>query len=359
MRNALIGIFIGVVIASAGFKIVEMRRTASAKPVVGDAAAVAASSRAELETAKATITELRRKNDELERRLQSAAAGAGSPATGGGRTAGGGGRTTPSWKPIAAQLVALKDKLKGREFGQWPAEAKMLELDLIAMVRSISADGLTLDETVRMPDGLPSLLIEALALADPPPTAEQQAQFARILEAARGKWKEFLDTRESLSAFEQRLRMPDLTDATWGALHAALTPAQAEFAKSLSLFDGGGDDDGGGPQKWVEGPREKVTQALMATWSESLKLEPFQAEGLRPVVEDYMKKFQAMQNGFWERRRKGEEVPRREEYEAQVRLMMETQRQISGVGQLTEAQAKALKEWSTVYGCNVHEQDGK
>ena len=357
MRNGLIGVFVGVVIASAGYKIVDLRRTAGAKPGIGESAASAASSKAELDAAKATIAELRRKNDELERRL-TALAGGGATSSGGagGRPAAGGGRTAPSWKPIAAKLVALKDKLKGKEFGQWPPEAKLLELDLIAMVRSINADGLTLDETIRMPDGMPSLLVEALALADPPPSAEQQAQFARILDAARDKWKAFLAERESLSAFEQRLQMGGLNDATYGALFGALTTEQKEFAKNLSLFNDGGDDGGGGPQKWIEGPREKVTQTLVSAWSESLSLQPFQSELLRPVVDEYMKKCQAMQNGFWERRRKGEEVPRRAEYEAQVRLMMETQKFIAGAAQLTEAQAKALKEWNTVYGCNVHDE---
>ena len=68
-----------------------------------------------------------------------------------------------------------------------------------------------------------------------------------------------------------------------------------------------------------------------------------------------MHRYQEMQHAFWKRRQSGEDVPRREEAAARLALMIETHRRIAGAVPLTADQSKALREWSTLYGCNVHE----
>ena len=62
-----------------------------------------------------------------------------------------------------------------------------------------------------------------------------------------------------------------------------------------------------------------------------------------------------MNQSFWKRRQAGEEVPRREEYLARLALMIDTQKRIASALPLTEDQTKAMREWATLYGCNIHE----
>ncbi|MCE9583528.1 MAG: hypothetical protein K8T20_13665 [Planctomycetes bacterium] len=349
------GLVAGALLSALLFKFVESRRVAPGggetpghgesvtAPVGGEATEVerlrgqVATSKKDSEALRAEIVELRGKLE---------AAGKANP---GGGTPG----AAKSWREIAAKLYKLRDLVKGKKWDDWPAEAKNLQLEMFQMVGELSRRlGMPFDEALMSPEGLPRLLVDMLEQTEPPPSPEEKARLEALLESVVPDWKAYDESRATLSKLEQRLAMADCGRKTLGAILDGLRPEQVELAKGYEVFEV---HDEGGPSTWLEGTREKVTKDLTANWVSALKLDPLQQSSIAPVVDEYINKAQELNNALWKRKQAGEEIPRKDEYGAQVALMIETQKKLALAARLTEEQAKAMKDWGEVYGVNVYQ----
>jgi len=292
----------------------------------------------ESDTLRAEVADLRRKSEET-----------GKEGPGGGKA--GGPAAAKTWREIAARLWKLRDKVRGKKWDDWPDDSKDLQLMMFQKVGELSKElGVTFDEAVMSPEGVSRLLLDLLEQTEPPPSEEEKKRLEALLAGSSTAWNEYLATRDQLSRLEQRLAQTALGEKSLGAILAGLRPEQLELAQRYEIFQV---HDDGGPQTWIDGSREKVTKDLTANWVNVLKLDPIQEGAIRPVVDEYIVKASEMNQAFWRKKQEGAEVPRRVEYEAQVKLMIETQQKLAASARLTDEQAKSMKEWGEVYGVNV------
>lgn len=350
----LAGLIAGALLSALLLKAVETGRGA---PAIGSGAGegpATASVAPETEKLRAEAAASRKEAEELRSELQALRreieASSRNGTTGGGKASP---ARAKSWRELAAALSKVRDKVRGKKWDDWPDDCKNLQLEMFAAVTELSRRlGLPFDEALLSPEGLSLLLVELLGQSDPPPSPEEQARLEALLASTEGPWKEYLAARGGLSALEMRLARMETSKKTMGAVLAGLTPEQMEIAKAYEIFE---NHEDGGPQKWIEGSREKVTKELSADWVKTLQLDPIQETAIRPVVDDYIVKAMELNQGFWKRRQEGEEVPWAQQWRAQADLMIATQKKLAETARLTEEQAKAMKEWGEVYGVNIYE----
>ena len=298
----------------------------------------------ELDDAMRAIGSLQFRERKLHEQLDAALKG-GGPAAGPRKP------SRKSWKEIAGNLAKVRGLVAGFKLQDWPEEAGAMSAELREALMALAAElGISMDEVLASPDGIPALFLALLAQCEPPPDAMQMAALRAALEGTEADWAKYLAGRDAMSALEQRAAIVAMSDAELAALRAGLTPEQAKWMEAFQVFDEVGK---GGPQTWFDGNRATVADRLTTNWSQTLKLDDAQKAAIAPIVSEFVEKSAMNSYEIWKRENAGEILSGQDRFKAQLALMLETQKKIADAGGLSADQVKAMRGWATVYGCNV------
>lgn len=368
LKWLLTGFLAGAIASAALFRVLHHRRVAQEAQQAAAAAALREETIAtEREAAAKSAAALRRDRDraidesaKLKKRvfeLESYAGGREGKRAGGREGEQEGGRkAAKTWAEIASQLGALAGKIRGLPMDSWPPEAEALKGDLRAAFEALAAElGMTPEEAMHTPGGLEALMLELLAQAVPPLSAEEEARLRELLAAQETDWERFREECADLSRLEQLRAFTELSLTSREQFLATLSPGHAELLKDYPLFT----QDWQGSQTWIDGSRSKVTAAITDQWSASLGLNDAQKAALQPLVTEYIDRERALNEDIWARRRKGEDLSRQADYALRLGLMIETQKKISGTLSLAPDQEARLRDWQFTWGVNVTDEMGE
>lgn len=209
--------------------------------------------------------------------------------------------------------------------------------------------GVSVPEAIYSPDWFPELALAVLELSPNPPTEEQRRRADEILAAARVEWEKYAANRGEMSNLEKGLALRELQVGMNSQLAAMGSPEQSAWFGTLNLNPPAPPIAG----VWLgAGPRANCRANVEKQWSKALALEPAQASSLGPVMDDYMRDYEAIQTEAARRKNAGEPY---DDVTAKIQLMLSMQKRVGETVRLTDAQAKALREWNSVYDYQVKE----
>lgn len=340
-----IGLLAGFLLGAAGMRAYDRRTEESPQEAGGPAAGAAPSE--SYRQMEAVLAAANRDRELLAARVAELERAKGAEE----KTAGTSAKANP-WTEIGARLFSLRDRIKESNVGD-VEEAEALMMEFLGYLGKIANQhGVSLEEALLSPDGTPSLVLAVLAASGNPPDAAQAAAMEKILEEGRAAWKDYLAKRGDLSKFEQRRELLMLDGKTGGALRASLTPEQEALASDLQLFD---NNMSFGHISHTGGSRESVVTNLTAAWATELKLDDVQRTSLRPLVEEYMRDKDALEQDWARRGAAGQPVSDRQRSQEGVEAMIRVQKRISETMRLTEEQEKAIRGWGTSYEYTIRE----
>lgn len=350
LKGLAIGFVLGAAVAAGLFKALESRREAAPPAVlsgvVPDGAPAAPSAdpgEAALREARATIDSLRAENRQLRDQILALAT---DPKSGRKRL------PDDLWREVAGKLAPMLKGIGKRELEDDPAVQEAL-IEMFAICSKIAKEyGVTLEEAMMCPDGLPLLMLSALDSSATPPTEAQRAQMTAAVQEAREKWDRMLADRGGMGRLEQRFQAFDLCTDTYSAMTAPLSEEQRALTGTVGALGG---DMGDTVTSRDYGTREEVTNRLADSWARALRLEEGQAGALKPVAEDYVQSYQQQEAAFKARREAGEKVSDVEVMRARMQAMIEAQKKVPARVPLSPIQGEALKNWTTLYHIEVTE----
>ena len=208
--------------------------------------------------------------------------------------------------------------------------------------------GVSVPEAIYSPDWFPELALAVLELSPYPPTEEQRRRADEILAAARTEWEKYAANREGMSNL-RRAGAAGVAGRDELALAGMGSPEQGAWFGALNLNPPAPQIGGGG---MGAGPRANGRANLEKNWSKALALEPAQASSLGPVMDDYMRDYEGIQAEAARRKNAGEPY---DDVTAKIQLMLSMQKRVGETVRLTDGQAKALREWNSVYDYQVKE----
>ena len=209
--------------------------------------------------------------------------------------------------------------------------------------------GVSVPEAIYSPEWFPELALAVLELSPYPPTEEQRRRADDILAAARTEWEQYAANRECMSHLSKCLALPELQVGLNSQLAGMGSPEQSAWFGALNLNPPAPQIGGGG---MGAGPRANGRANLEKNWSKALALEPAQASSLGPVMDDYMRDYEGIQAEAARRKNAGEPY---DDVTAKIQLMLSMQKRVGETVRLTDGQAKALREWNSVYDYQVKE----
>ncbi|MBI2922336.1 MAG: hypothetical protein HYY18_14885 [Planctomycetes bacterium] len=221
---------------------------------------------------------------------------------------------------------------------------------LLVMAGDLAEElGVSVPEAIYSPDWFPELAMAVMELSPYPPTEEQRRRAEEILAAARAEWDTYAANREGMSNLEKGLALRELQVGMNSQLATMGSPEQSAWFGTLNLNPPAPPIAG----VWLgAGPRANCRANVEKQWSKALALEPAQASSLGPVMDDYMRDYEAIQAEAARRKTAGEPY---DDVTAKIQLMLSMQKRVGETVRLTDAQAKALREWNSVYDYQVKE----
>jgi len=349
MRKGLaIGFLLGALAAGVFLRVLQRSENAqdggsAAGEAGGDRKAAVAGSpdaaalQRDLATARAEAETLRAKVVELESRI---------------------GRTPPpalplksdraaKWKELAERIAAAK---REAEASGGPIKNDTWLAALVELIGQVAGEmGLPLQEAAMSPDWYPVLALSLLDASPFPLTADQRARCDEILATARTDWDLYEARREGMTPLERAQAMRDIEFGTRMRLAALGTADQIGYVASVNLPP---------PippvgSTWLgAGPREAVRSNLSKNWQQALKLEDAQVTALGPVMDDYVRQMESLQKDVARRRQAGETF---DDVAPKLALMVEMQKRVGSTVRLSDAQARALRDWNSTYDFQVKE----
>jgi hypothetical protein len=347
-RGIAIGALAGALLTFLLFRVAEARRDSGDPKISGAGASSAAPAgegadgealRKELAALEADARALEDEIRALDGRIASARSAAQVPAARSGRAA------KNPWAALGPRMYKLRDKLKGGE-GQMDPEIQALWVDLLAIAKEVTEKyGITMEEFEGAPWGLPMLLIAMLDGSDLPPDAAQSAALDALIASMEEGWKDLGGKRGELSSLELTRAMLGLSGGLLNGLDGLMTPEQR------ALFDGSefGTEKVRIRSQYISGGPETWSPQLLSIWQRELKLDDSQQAAIRPIADQWIRDYQALDAEFSRRTAAGERISPAEREIAEADLMIATQKTISESLRLSEEQAKRLRKWSTLY----------
>ncbi len=349
-KGVLLGLIFGALIGAAGVRIVDRtqgRRMEEAGAKVGEEAAKAKGAGEETARLEKALADARGEKVELEKKLTDLEGRLAAKASKTAATAKPGGR----WKDVGDAFYRMKDKLKGEEAGNSP-EAQQAIMEMLGILGKLAKEyGVSLDEVAGCPDAIPAFLLSILDAAGVKPDAAQQAAIDAAMAAGKDSWTDYLAKRESLTTYERKRALLDLQGRTTDQLRDAIGGSGRAVADEMEIFDA--NFNFGGMSRGFGGDASTVAESLKGSWAKDLGLDESQKPALGLVVDDYMRSLQESNADFARREAAGQKVTGREREAAQLDAMIRAQKRLGETVRLSDAQAKALKEWGTVYSVNV------
>ncbi len=229
-------------------------------------------------------------------------------------------------------------------------------LEMMSLLGSIAkARGISMDEAMLAPEGMPQMLLAMLESTDLPPTEAQQRAIQALLDRYATGWD--AARPEGSSRLEQRLALGDVQRAYSDGFRELLTEAQREAIGGAEIFGDMNFNFGGGSSYHTSGPPEAVATQLTDQWVKTLKLDPVHAPAVRPIVEEYMAEVRAAQARTQAVLQGGDPDAIRkamaEDGNARMRAQLAAQKRLAGFAGSPE-QRKALQAWITEYSFSEH-----
>ncbi|MCC6741864.1 MAG: hypothetical protein IT452_22785 [Planctomycetia bacterium] len=347
MKSAALGLLIGAILGAAGVRLADRARTRppeestpGAPAESGPKADAAATARLEkeLESARGEKAALEKKVADLEAtaaaRPEKAAAG-----------------KTSRWKDVGAAFYRLKDKMNDENAGNSP-EAQQAIMELLGMLGKLAKEhGVSLEEVAACPDAIPAFLLSILEAAGVQPGAAQQAAMDAAMADGQEAWKDYLAKREGLTAYERKRALLDLSGGMMDHLRDAIGGDGRQVADDMKIFDA--NFNFGGSTRGFGGDGATVAGQLRDSWAKDLKLDESQKPALGLAVDEYLAGLQAAKDEFARREAAGQKVTSREREAAQLDAMIRAQKRLGETLRLSDAQAKALRDWATTYSADV------
>lgn len=342
LKGILAGLVAGALATAGVLKAMAMRHPAPAAE--GPDAAAAPADNGEL---KARAEALKAGNEALRKSLDARKAELASLET---KEAGNGKKKKKkagekTWKELAPLLMKA---FGGDGEDRNSKELQAAQLDFMALIARIAKQrGVSMDEAMSCPEGLPQLLRAALESGTPPATPEQLAALDALIAKYTKDWEKIREDGSTLTRLEQKVEISELADQYVQGVFDTMSPEQKAGSKGFEIF-GMMSDGMGGSTHYANGTREAVTKNLTDAWAKALKFDDDQKAQLGPYVEAYMKEFQDVQErgrAAETQGREGWKQIQREQTRAQIRAQ---QAMASGLS-LTPKQQKALKDWGTTY----------
>jgi len=347
MRKGLpIGIVLGAALAFGLFKAVASRRAeagpaaaaANAKPAAGATSPQVDAVRADLAAAEEEGRALAGTLRDLEAKAAAAAARPVAPAAKASRN---------PWADLGGRIFRLRDKFKNKDERSDPEIQEMMLAFLEVAKRLQDEHGMTMDQLGFAPWGLPMMMLAVLEASDCPPDAEQAAKLNAVIERAEAQWEQFAKSRDEMSALEQTRALLGLETASPSRLQSLLTSEQTSLLQDLELFKG--ERLPIGRNSTSASTREAVAAGFLDSWSSSLKLNDTQKISVSPVVDEYIREYEALQADFAAKEASGQKPSELDRAVAEVDLMLRTQKRIAGTLRLSEEQTGLLRAWDDVY----------
>ncbi|MBI2920409.1 MAG: hypothetical protein HYY18_04930 [Planctomycetes bacterium] len=352
-KGIAMGVVIGALLAAGLFRFVESRRgggDGGEKKPPG-ASAGAASISPEAEALRKEIAALGEEGTKLladlkaaDERVAAAKGGAGKPVAKKS--------SRNPWADIGPKMYKLRAKLDNNEGGMDP-EVQELFVELIDIMKKLSEEyGMGMEEFQISPWGLPMILLAMLDGSEAKPDAEQAGRYEKLMDDAEADWKALMARKEELTELERQRELFRMTSAEMDAIRSSLTPEQRAIMEQVKFLN----RENRFPARYYSGTRESVAGTILLDWKEGLKLDDASETALRPVVDDYLRSYQAMEDDFKRREAAGQKVSSTERAMAQADLMIAAQKRVTETVRLSEEQMKALREWD--HAINVTIDDG-
>jgi hypothetical protein len=227
-------------------------------------------------------------------------------------------------------------------------EFQAAQLDFMALIARIAKQrGVSMDEAMSCPEGLPQLLRAALESGTPPATPEQLAAVDALIAKYTKDWEKIREDGSTLTRLEQKVGVAELSDQYMQGVLDTMSSEQKEGSKGFEMF-GMMSEGMGGSTHYANGTREAVTSNLTDAWAKALKFDDDQKAQLGPYVEGFMKDFLSVQETIRSSGPQDREVWKRMQRE-QARAQIRAQQAMAAGLTLTPKQQKALKDWGTTY----------
>ncbi|MEK7467689.1 MAG: hypothetical protein AAB074_09780 [Planctomycetota bacterium] len=351
-RGLLIGFLAGALLAGIAFKLLLSRDGGSADggagtreragekgaSTSGEGTREAASN--EIASARAESEKLRAEVAELKLQLAEAK-----------KLAGGGSRSRPDraakWKELASLIAQAR---KDADASGTPIKGDKYFGPLLALIGLVADDlGIPIQEAAMSPDWYP-MFAQSMLDSSPFPMSEQQrAAFDKVLAGSREDWDAYMAGREAMSPLERAAALRDLQFEMFGGLGQIGSEEQRAYIASLNL------PPPNAPYQGVwngAGPRAACKTNISNNMAKSLGFDGNQMTSLSPAIDDYMRSYEAIAKEAALKKQAGEPY---DDIAAKLALSMEMQKRIGETVRMTDAQAKALKEWAQVYDYQVKE----
>ncbi|NUN50214.1 MAG: hypothetical protein HUU15_15485, partial [Candidatus Brocadiae bacterium] len=255
------------------------------------------------------------------------------------------------WSDLGRKLYEMRDKLKNGEDGMEDPEVQALWLEAIEIARKLAEElGIDLQEFELSPYTLPMIMLAMLDASDLPPEGAQSAALDALVEAAEGDWKTFMADRAGLTKLEARLEMVKMTGAMFDGVWGSMTPDQRAIFDKVDML---ARDRWAQPNSIINGGRQEVSRSVLASWTNDLGLSEAQSLAVKPVVDDYVRRYSELQADFARRAAAGTPPGPTEKALATTGLMVDAQKQLSKTVTLDDAQQEKLKSWGVIYGVGV------
>ncbi len=349
-RGLVIGFLAGALLAGIAFKLLGARGAEHAEGAAGGgekaeekggkAAGSAAGASQELAAARSEAEKLRAEVADLKEQLAEAK-----------KAAGGAAKARPNraakWKELASLIAQAK---KEADASGTPIKGDKYFGPLLALIGLVADElGIPIQEAAMSPDWYPMFAQSMLDASPWPMTDAQRAEFEKAMQGSREDWDKYVAARENMSPLERAAALRDLQFDMFARLTPIGTDEQRAYIASLNL------PPPNAPYQGVwngAGPRAACKQNISNNVAKSIGLDGNQMTSLGPVIDDYMRGYDAIGKEAALKKQAGEPY---DDVAAKLALSLEMQKRIGETVRLTDAQAKALKDWTQVNDYQVKE----
>lgn len=344
-RGFVIGLFVSAALTLVICKLVDRSPAPASAPPAS--ATSTADTPAPASDHAAESARLKSENEAAQRKLADAQAAKAAAAAAAAKEAAV--KKPNPWTKIAKGLMAFLKRVKDDPKTDGRSEQDLF-IEMMALMGKIAKErGVSLNDALLTPEGLPALLAGAFEDADPPLTDAERQALEKFAADVTAGWEALQKDKDARTALEQRLEMLNNSLGASDVLAGGLSPEHAEMAKQLKSMGVGMMGGMGMSSHYASGTKEEIRDNFSKQWAKTLKFDESQAGSLAPIVEEYIRTVDAATEKFQKDAMEGGMGGESGLMLARVQAQIAAQKKIESSFTLTKAQKKALDGWSTTY----------
>ncbi|MCC6741859.1 MAG: hypothetical protein IT452_22760 [Planctomycetia bacterium] len=341
-RGFVIGLFVSSAQTLVVCRLVERRgqapATATPPPATARDSATASDPDPDLARLKTENDDLRRQIADARAAREAAAVAAKSPAP----------KAASPWGKIARGLLAFLKQIK--EDPKAGQKSQDLFIEMMALMGKIAKErGVSLNEALLTPEGLPALIAGAFEEADPPLSDSERAALDKFAADVAAGWESIQAGKDDRTSLENRREMVLNALGASDAMSGALSAEHAEASRQLQSMGLGMMGSLGMNSHFAQGTPEEIRDNFSKQWAKTLKMDESQAVALAPYVDEYMRAVDAASADFQKDLAAGVQGGESRLLLARLEAQIAAQKKIASSFSLTPAQKKALEGWTTTY----------